>query len=441
MSKKNEDSVEQFFRKATAQQDNTFMQRDWEKMEKLLDAEAAKVTVARFQRIKRAIFTGTVITGFVTLVYFLVNTQQHPESRLLTDGLLQEQAVAGEEAPTTKPGKEYPSTAALLPKTQLKSTESLNDLTTQNTNAHEVDMTNDQKKTRAHLGTPDTQSVVLDSDLPGLSRQATLIGAEQSTKSQVIHRDGEGPIQANDPVEKEFHLVEMIPEVVTHAEQENEQMPEKGERQNNTAFSRWNIAISFAPDFSTTELDRYSAPGDAFGITAGFNITRRVSITTGVLKTSKQYEGYGSEYQPPAGYWERRTNGIVPDEVKGNCTVLEFPVNIQYQLNNGVRNKWFAAVGISSYYMLDEAYHYQFEEPNPGAAASWSSDEPSSYAFSVGQVSAAYERQLSPSISIGIEPFLKIPFAGIGWTNIELFTTGAYFNVRYRFSRIKTATP
>lgn len=116
MSKKNDDSVERFFRKAVAQQDDTFMQRDWEKMEKLLDAEAAKATVARFQRIKKAIFRGAAVTAIVAVVYFFMNDKvQHPESRLLTDALVKEQAVAGAEAPTTKP-KEIPSTASLFSK-------------------------------------------------------------------------------------------------------------------------------------------------------------------------------------------------------------------------------------------------------------------------------------------------------------------------------------
>src|SRR5690349_20188534 len=100
MSKKNDDSIESFFRKAVAQQDNSYMDRDWQKMEKLLDAEAAKLTVLKLQRIKRGILTGTVLTGIITLVYFLVLNQQHPESRLLTDGsLMQKQAVERAEAP------------------------------------------------------------------------------------------------------------------------------------------------------------------------------------------------------------------------------------------------------------------------------------------------------------------------------------------------------
>jgi hypothetical protein len=427
MSKKNDDSVERFFRKAVAQQDDTFIQRDWEKMEKLLDAEAAKTTVARYQRIKRVIFRSAAVTGILAVVYFLVSNQQHPESRLVTDALVQESAVAGAEAPTTKPGTAYPSTATLLPETDFISANrgreknkpvskfSVNEVNSQNIQSFET-VSFDQQNTDPEY----VQQVVgvVGEDHERISERSLtpkMISFSQST----VEDQKKESVATNDIIEP------------VKTESESESRKKKGHQK----FSRWNVALSFAPDFSTTELNRYSAPGDAFGISLGFNISRRFSISTGAFKTSKRYEGYGSEYQPPEGYWQRRTNGVVPDEVKGNCTILEFPINVQYQINRNSRHRIFASAGVSSYYMLDEAYYYQFEDPNPGAAESWSSDEPSSYSFSVGHLSAGYERQLSRNLSIGIEPFLKIPFAGIGWTNIELFTTGAYLNVRYRFTR------
>jgi hypothetical protein len=427
MSKKNDDSVERFFRKAVAQQDDTFIQRDWEKMEKLLDAEAAKTTVARYQRIKRVIFRSAAVTGILAVVYFLVSNQQHPESRLVTDALVQESAVAGAEAPTTKPGTAYPSTATLLPETDFISANrgreknkpvskfSVNEVNSQNIQSFET-VSFDQQNTDPEY----VQQVVgvVGEDHERISERSLtpkMISFSQST----VEDQKKESVATNDIIEP----------VKTESESESRK------KKDHQKFSRWNVALSFAPDFSTTELNRYSAPGDAFGISLGFNISRRFSISTGAFKTSKRYEGYGSEYQPPEGYWQRRTNGVVPDEVKGNCTILEFPINVQYQINRNSRHRIFASAGVSSYYMLDEAYYYQFEDPNPGAAESWSSDEPSSYSFSVGHLSAGYERQLSRNLSIGIEPFLKIPFAGIGWTNIELFTTGAYLNVRYRFTR------
>jgi hypothetical protein len=428
MSKKNDDSVERFFRKAVAQQDDTFIQRDWEKMEKLLDAEAAKATVARYQRIKRAIFRGATVTGILALVYFLVSNQQHPESRLVTDALVQESAVAGAEAPTTKPRTEYPSTATLLPKrdffpaSEVEKKKAVSDFIRDRANSRNI-----QSFETVSFGEQNMSS-------SGYSQEIDRLASENDERISERPLTPKNISFAQRIVEEQKKQAIAKNETLDPCLETDSESPSR-KKEEHQMFSRWNVALAFAPDFSTTELNRYSAPGDAYGINLGFNISRRFSISTGVLKSSKRYEGYGSEYQPPEGYWQRRTNGVVPNEVKGNCTILEFPITVQYQLNTNSRHRIFAAAGVSSYYMLDEAYYYQFEDPNPGAAESWSSDEPSSYSFAVGHLSAGYERQLSRNISIGIEPFLKIPFAGIGWTNIELFTTGAYLNVRYRFTR------
>src|SRR5689334_11452448 len=120
MSKRNEDSIERFFRKAASQHDSSYMERDWQKMEKLLDDEANKVAAVKFQNMKRGFLTGSVVTGIVAIIYFLMSTQQHPESRLLTDGsLVQKQAVASAEAPTEE-RKENQATASLFSESDSK---------------------------------------------------------------------------------------------------------------------------------------------------------------------------------------------------------------------------------------------------------------------------------------------------------------------------------
>jgi len=159
----------------------------------------------------------------------------------------------------------------------------------------------------------------------------------------------------------------------------------------------------------------------------------RLTLTTGLLKSQKRYTGRGEDYNPPPGYWKNRTNGIVPDEIFGQCAVLEIPLTVQYDVRQRENDRIFISAGLSSYRMLNESYEYTFYQPNDGAAHSWSSTQGNSYLLSVGHLSAGYERRIGNRFSLGIEPYLKAPFKGIGWTNIELFTYGAYLNVRYTF--------
>ena len=196
--------------------------------------------------------------------------------------------------------------------------------------------------------------------------------------------------------------------------------------------SRWNAALVVAPDFSSTGFGtEMSAPGQAFGGMLGYRISRKFTVVGGVIRSSKKYTGYGKDYEPPDGYWQKRTNGVVPDEIKGSCTIIEIPIAVQFDLWQSTRARLYVSGGVSSYFMRHEKYDYSFNEPNEGADRSWGSDIPTSYAFKVGHLSAAYEMMLTKNLGVSVEPYIKIPFQGIGWANLSLYTAGAYVNVRY----------
>lgn len=196
---------------------------------------------------------------------------------------------------------------------------------------------------------------------------------------------------------------------------------------------RWNAALIVAPDFTSTALGKYTAPGRAFGITIGYRIFSRLSVSTGLIISTKKYEGFGSDYHPPKGYWVNKTNGIIPDEIAGTCEVYEIPVMLQYILLQRQKNSVYFSTGVSSYLMASQRYSYTYGEPNPGAARGWSTSESSSYPFNIGHFSVAYERQIFSKLAVGLEPYMKIPFTGMGWSDVDLFSAGVFINFRYRF--------
>jgi hypothetical protein len=223
--------------------------------------------------------------------------------------------------------------------------------------------------------------------------------------------------------------------IAERTSKKEEVLPEK-----NTVPSRWNVALVVAPDFTSTAMERYTAPGNAYGLTIGYRFFRRFSVSTGVIRTSKRYVGYGSEYDPPDGYWLNRTKGIIPDEISGKCKIIEIPLMVQYQFRTRTRSYFYAAAGVSSYILKSEAYKYSFENPPAGAAQGWSTSKSSTYPFAIGHISLAYERKVLPWLGIGLEPFLKIPFGGIGWSNVNLYSTGLFVNVRYIILKRETVS-
>jgi hypothetical protein len=194
----------------------------------------------------------------------------------------------------------------------------------------------------------------------------------------------------------------------------------------------WSVGLVFAPEFSTTQLSHYSTPGESFGLRIGYQL-KRVNINTGLIRSTKKYNDDGTEYSPNPGYWKNKTNGVVPEKIDSKCLVWEIPLDVQFDVIQAEKSRVFVATGISSYIMQSQSYRYDFEVPNPGAENGWESSGSESYWFSVGTISAGYERYVHRFLSIGIEPYMKISFAEIGWPNIKLFSTGAYVTLRYRF--------
>ena len=198
--------------------------------------------------------------------------------------------------------------------------------------------------------------------------------------------------------------------------------------------SRWSVGFVIAPEFSTTKLTSYSSPGDSYGLRIGYQLSKRISVNTGLIRSQKKYEGSGEGYKPrnPA-YWQIRTNGVVPEEIFSKCLVYELPLGLQFDAIQTAKSRVFVSTAISSYFMISQAYDYTFQSPNPGADTGWRSRGSESYWFSVGMVSAGYERYITRSFAIGIEPYLKVSLSEIGWPNIKLYSTGAYVTLRYKF--------
>ncbi|HZI24173.1 MAG TPA: hypothetical protein VFD46_03810 [Chryseolinea sp.] len=197
---------------------------------------------------------------------------------------------------------------------------------------------------------------------------------------------------------------------------------------------RFSAGVILAPEFSSTSLGDYSAPGASLGLRIGYQISNKFSINTGLIRSTKKYEGDGYDYTPRNPlYWQIRTNGVVPEEIDSKCLVYELPLGVQFDAIQTEKSRVFLSAAISSYFMTSQSYDYTFDSPNPGADTGWRSSRSESYWFDVGMLSAGYERYVHRSFAIGIEPYLKVSFGEIGWPNVKLFSGGAYVTFRYRF--------
>lgn len=427
MSKKSEDNLESFFRKAVNQSDSSFMERDWQAMEKKLNEDPTTGTFYRNRsKITKIAVTTTAMAVLFAAYFFTLRTDQ---PLVGGEDSTKRQAAAGVDVPKQRDeDKEENQTADLL----------LPDTTpNEATPAAQGPVKNPAvKPMRSSAGY--RQRVEPSVSQPAVVVESTNSIASTNTSSgQSTTPDLNQVVlpSKQDVAEEELVKQETIGALLQEQAAADNAHVREADDSNKSNKARWNIALAVAPDFSTTSLRNYSSPGSSVGILVGYQLRKRLSINVGLMRSSKHYTGYGNDYQPPYGYWKARTNGVVPNEIYGSCRILEIPLIIQYDILQRNRSRVFAGGGISTYLMSDEQYQYRFSAPNPGADQGWSSEgATSSYPLAIGHFSFGYERQISTRVNVGIEPFLKVPFAGIGWTDIQLFSTGAFVNVRYRLA-------
>jgi hypothetical protein len=184
--------------------------------------------------------------------------------------------------------------------------------------------------------------------------------------------------------------------------------------------------LSGGPDLSKAGNSRVGKTTFAFG--GGISYTwKNFTLRSGVYSAEKIYSAGEDDY---------KLNYALPQNIKfegadAKCRVTEIPFSLAYDFASKNNHSWFAGAGLSSYLMNKEDYTYWYTNYSSGSYYSRDFEirNQNKHYFSVINLSAGYTRQLSKFISITAEPYVKIPFQGIGLGSVHLNSGGILFSV------------
>ncbi|MDH3651758.1 MAG: outer membrane beta-barrel protein [Saprospiraceae bacterium] len=197
------------------------------------------------------------------------------------------------------------------------------------------------------------------------------------------------------------------------------------------SYSRWSIGLGYAPDLSLVGFSELTSPGTNVGITIDYRLGTKWSIQTGATYAKKNYVAEGEDYSPPQGFWYY---GVVPEYADATCKVIDIPINIRYYIKHKKRHSFYASMGLSTYLMLREDYEYDYEQYDPKLPKDLQVRNENQHFLGIYNFSLGYQRSLSPNWSLEIEPFIKAPLSGIGFGDVNLWSTGTFFSIRYHLS-------
>jgi hypothetical protein len=194
---------------------------------------------------------------------------------------------------------------------------------------------------------------------------------------------------------------------------------------------RFYIGLVGAPDVSTVKFASVESPLLNAGLTLEYRISSRLRVSTGVLRSTKQYMARRDDYD-----WGDYRAQVYKHDFKyvdGTCTVLDIPLNLRYDVLSKPSYSLFGSAGLSSYFMQRERYSYEYEDYGKHNYWEGRAENQNRHLLSVLNLSVGYERSLGAHWSVQAEPYCKLPLGGVGVGKLRLTSAGAFLGVKYGF--------
>jgi hypothetical protein len=200
----------------------------------------------------------------------------------------------------------------------------------------------------------------------------------------------------------------------------------------NSAFRpRYTLSVLAAPDINGVGSFQQSKVGTNLGLLFSAGISKKFTVSTGALYSSKPYEAGYNSYNFP--YHLNNT----PSSVTADCRMLDIPLNVNYQVYHKKQNKLSIGTGLSSYIMLHEAYTFNYNGYNAAGPSHYTVPNSGKYFFGIYNLNINYERQLNSKVGLTVQPYLKLPLAAIGYSQVRLQTTGVAVGLNWNLNTPK----
>jgi hypothetical protein len=187
------------------------------------------------------------------------------------------------------------------------------------------------------------------------------------------------------------------------------------------------VSLSAGPDISALGVRSLGKITMTYGAGIGFSFHDKFSIRTGFYSARKIYTASPDEYHPPSSFWTYYPN---LKKVDADCRVFEIPLLVSYNFNNSGKYSLYGTLGISSYLMKRETYDYLYKNSSGQLVnRKYTIRDKNHHYFSVLTLAGGYRRKINNTFSFMAEPYLKIPFDGIGFGKMQLNSAGVLFSL------------
>lgn len=171
--------------------------------------------------------------------------------------------------------------------------------------------------------------------------------------------------------------------------------------------------ITLGPDYNIAPSFKMGKLGFNGGLLLRYHVNNRLSLSIAAVYAKKLYGATPKDYK-----FDYPTNYV---KINADCNVLDVPLNVHYKFLDLPKSSWSAMAGASSYFMLKEKYDYYWAN-NTKRTREFSNQN--QHYFSVLNLGVTYERKTAGRLKWGLQPYVKVPMAGVGEGKVKLSSAG-----------------
>jgi hypothetical protein len=429
---KSEEDLDNIFKKGLEDPANhrAFNEDDWDALEQMLDDGKKRRGIVYWLPIASGV--AAMLLLFLGWWFFKPNVQDNNTSG-------QQQAHVKPAAPKTNPGTNggaiqqprIDTTQTTLPATN--NNMAANGNTGKHTNTGQTILTPSAAGSRRNVaGVTNTGNVGKDTIImrdPALMANADPAGNGNSVSNLLANRalslDITPATLATPDFKTELAIQAAAPVAASKP-------GKKITRQGFGFRPQWAITALASSDVNGTSSFQ-GKKGSNYGLLLSYGATKKLTITSGVVYSSKPYNTSFANYNTAFVFKHD------PTDVTADCKMLDIPINIGYRVYGNFHNKLSVGTGLSSYLMLHEKYTYNYGDATNSSAWPQSYTVPNSkgYLLSIININATYEHKINSNIGVSVQPYMKVPISGVGYSDIKLQSTGVAIGVTYNINSFR----
>lgn len=194
------------------------------------------------------------------------------------------------------------------------------------------------------------------------------------------------------------------------------------------------VGVGFAPEYTAVIKRAAGQLGKTYGFNIGYRINRW-TISTGLQRSTKDYNALKEDYEIPVSSYY---NNLKVFNIKGDCNILELPVNIHYTLLN---TKFFSLrlnAGVSSLRMDQEVYVIDYLHANwkPGHDKYRYTNKNWHWLAAVA-TGVSIQKSITRHLGVTIDPYYQLPLKGVGDGKVNLKSFGSQVGVFWNIPAVR----